>query len=79
MDENSIDISGIKVCFPYKPYDLQKLYMKKVIEALETRQNAILESPTGTGKTLCLLCAILSWRKTMIYPKDKNKVKQDCK
>jgi len=59
----SFDINGISVDFPFKPYDVQMAYMAKVIEALQSKANAILESPTGTGKTLCLLCASLAWRK----------------
>lgn len=43
------DIGGIPVKFPYKnPYEIQLRYMEKVIESLENKQHAILESPTGT-------------------------------
>lgn len=46
MTEHVID--GITVKFPFDPYPPQKEYMKKVIECLDTAENAILESPTGT-------------------------------
>lgn len=42
-----INIKGIDVKFPFEPYDLQRNYMEKVIEALQKEQNAVLESPTG--------------------------------
>ena len=59
----AIEIAGTKVYFPFKPYDSQIEYMKKVMDALNEGQNALLESPTGTGKTLSLLCATLAWIK----------------
>lgn len=63
-----ISINGINIKFPYKPYENQINYMKKVIELLNDKliindhtKIGALESPTGTGKTLSLLCSILGW------------------
>ena len=56
------DLDGVPVEFPYEAYECQLDYMRSVVRALEGRGNALLESPTGTGKTLCLLCASLGWR-----------------
>lgn len=51
--------------FPFDAYPCQLEYMTKVIVALQNGENALLESPTGTGKTLCLLCATLAWRESL--------------
>ncbi|XP_068605781.1 regulator of telomere elongation helicase 1 [Brachionichthys hirsutus] len=61
----SLQLHGVTVNFPFPPYDCQKEYMSKVIECLQKSVNGVLESPTGTGKTLCLLCATLAWRENL--------------
>lgn len=52
-----------KVCvkFPFEPYECQRIFMKNVIDVLDSKLDAALESPTGTGKTLSLLCSTLAW------------------
>ena len=61
-------IMGCSVSFPEskKPFPAQLAVMSKVIQALKTRQHALLESPTGSGKTLALLCSSLSWQASEI-------------
>ncbi|XP_023293799.2 regulator of telomere elongation helicase 1 homolog [Lucilia cuprina] len=54
-------IAGIPVNFPFEPYEVQRAYMEKVILCLRDSTNGVLESPTGTGKTLSLLCSSLAW------------------
>ena len=56
-------LAGCDVYFPFKPYDCQEEYMKRVIDSCKQSENALLESPTGTGKTLSLLCGALAWLK----------------
>ncbi len=54
-------LRNVEVDFPFQPYAQQKMYMERVIETLQLGENALLESPTGTGKTLALLCSTIAW------------------
>ena len=59
--------------------------MEKVIEILKNKTKEALESPTGTGKTLCLLCSSLAFLKNqreidlLNQNKILNKFKNDFK
>uniref|UniRef100_T1JFC6 Regulator of telomere elongation helicase 1 homolog n=1 Tax=Strigamia maritima TaxID=126957 RepID=T1JFC6_STRMM len=72
-----VNIEGINVNFPYDPYDVQSAYMGSVIKCLQQGYNAVLESPTGTGKTLSLLCSSLAWQETRKAQIQINQMRQD--
>jgi chromosome transmission fidelity protein 1 len=48
---------------PYTPYKIQEDFMETVYALLDAGngQVGILESPTGTGKSLSLICASMTW------------------
>lgn len=47
--------------FPYPPYPIQQQFMTHLYDALNAGGVGLFESPTGTGKTLSLICAALQW------------------
>ncbi|XP_075998011.1 ATP-dependent DNA helicase DDX11 [Genypterus blacodes] len=57
--ENSIP----RFPFPYQPYTIQEQFMQALYSALDQGKVGIFESPTGTGKSLSLICGALSWLK----------------
>lgn len=51
-----------KFYHPYKPYKIQLELMNVINDSLnQDKKLVILESPTGTGKTLSLICSTLTW------------------
>lgn len=47
--------------FPFTPYHIQHDFMTSLYTALEEGKLGIFESPTGTGKSLSLICGALAW------------------
>ncbi|KAF8459481.1 ATP-dependent RNA helicase chl1 [Terfezia claveryi] len=70
---------------PYNPYPVQLDFMNALYDAIETGSIGIFESPTGTGKSLSLLCGSLTWLKDhkaktldIISPQDVERTYAVC-
>ncbi|KAF7721013.1 DEAD H (Asp-Glu-Ala-Asp His) box helicase 11, partial [Apophysomyces ossiformis] len=49
--------------FPYEPYTIQQQFMNALHQTIRQKKIGIFESPTGTGKSLSLICGSLRWLK----------------
>ncbi|XP_060059857.1 Fanconi anemia group J protein isoform X2 [Erinaceus europaeus] len=58
-------IGGVKISFPCKAYPSQLAMMNSIIRGLNCKQHCLLESPTGSGKSLALLCSALAWQQSL--------------
>lgn len=41
--------------------------MQRIMAALKTKKHALLESPTGTGKSAAFICASLAWQACLLF------------
>lgn len=56
-----IKISGVPIEMPFEPYPAQIVTMTKLILCLMGGTSGLVESPTGTGKSLSIICAALGY------------------
>ncbi|XP_032675569.1 ATP-dependent DNA helicase DDX11 isoform X6 [Odontomachus brunneus] len=47
--------------FPFPAYEIQKQFMRELYNCLEGGKLGLFESPTGTGKSLSVICGALKW------------------
>lgn len=58
--------------FPGTPYDVQQQLMTAMYETMTNGRIGLFESPTGTGKTLSIICSTLTWLKNNRAPPSTN-------
>lgn len=68
--------AGVPVRFPYVPYRAQNALMHAIVTASNSKGHALLESPTGTGKSLALLCGALAWQENIAERIEKRTVER---
>ncbi|XP_041097382.1 Fanconi anemia group J protein isoform X2 [Polyodon spathula] len=73
-------IGGVKILFPCKAYPSQLAMMNSIVKGLKCHQHCLLESPTGSGKSLALLCSALAWQQAHYEkPSGEDSGARECK
>ncbi|XP_067866827.1 Fanconi anemia group J protein isoform X3 [Heterodontus francisci] len=72
-------IGGVKIIFPCKAYPSQLAMMNSIVRGLNCQQHCLLESPTGSGKSLALLCSALAWQQSQYEKAENSSCLNDCK
>ena len=74
---HSINLLGLEIKFPFKsPYPSQFQVMSKLITCIQNSSNGIMESPTGTGKTLSILTSAITWQAREKSLQDLERIEQ---
>ncbi|KAK3561009.1 hypothetical protein QTP86_023203 [Hemibagrus guttatus] len=71
-------IGGVKINFPCKAYPSQLAMMNSIVRGLNHGQHCLLESPTGSGKSLALLCSALAWQQAQYAKPDQERGSPSC-
>lgn len=50
-----------KFPFPFPPYPIQQELMTKIYDCISNSNMGLFESPTGTGKSLSVICSTMHW------------------
>lgn len=61
LEANEVDNISREYNHPFKPYDIQIQLMNAIYDAIDNYKIGLFESPTGTGKTLSLICSSMTW------------------
>ncbi|XP_066534572.1 Fanconi anemia group J protein isoform X2 [Hoplias malabaricus] len=80
MAGNAVEytIGGVKIHFPCKAYPSQLAMMNSIVRGLNHGQHCLLESPTGSGKSLALLCSALAWQQAQYGKLDQDLGSSSC-
>ena len=62
-DAQAVACGRSTIPFPYSAYPQQQQLMQRIYDTIAARKSGCFESPTGTGKSLSIICAALHWQR----------------